>query len=76
MRNHSQQVNLWIFLFVLILFTSDSALNHLGDDIYNGDSRDPSPTKSIIPLSEEELDQETESRTSTPGLQETDPIAI
>ena len=55
------------------LFISDSAFNHLGDDIHNGDSREPSPTKSISPYPKEEEDQEIESRPISPGLAETDP---
>ena len=39
-------------------YVVDSALNYLGDEAFNGDSREPSPTKSITPLPEEGLDNE------------------
>ena len=47
-------VNLWkLYLWT----TLDSALNYLGEESLNEESREPSPTKSITPLPEE-LDQE------------------
>ena len=54
-------------------------MNYLGDEAYNGDSREPSPTKSITPLPEE-VDQEikqveqdaAKSRPSSPGQEEND----
>ena len=54
-RNHSQQGNLYFFLHELhfLIFISDSALNYFGENTYNGDNREPSPTKSIMPLPED-----------------------
>eukprot|EP00090_Calanus_glacialis_P016150 TRINITY_DN25368_c0_g1_i1.p1 TRINITY_DN25368_c0_g1~~TRINITY_DN25368_c0_g1_i1.p1 ORF type:complete len:400 (-),score=143.35 TRINITY_DN25368_c0_g1_i1:250-1449(-) len=61
-------------------YSTDSALNFLSDEAFNGDSREPSPTKSITPLPEEEVDQEikqveldAKSRPSSPGQEEGDP---
>jgi len=60
-------------------YSTDSALNFLGDEAYNGESREPSPTKSITPLPEE-VDQEikqveldAKSRPSSPGQEEAEP---
>ena len=59
------------------IFLSDSVLNYLGDEAFNGDSREPSPTKSITPLPEEvdhevkEVEQDVvKSRPSSPGQEE------
>ena len=66
-------------MFKIFNISLDSALNYLGEEIYNVDSREPSPTKSITPLPEEEVDQEikqveldAKSRPSSPGQEEGD----